>query len=121
MASLTDPTNIIVGAITAAISGGLFTKWIDSRAQLKMKIQDGREKLTEEYRIKVTSLETKVALLETRLEEWQKKYWELHASHTDEVSTLRAEQKLLQARFDELNRAATPLRRMAGEGPVADV
>lgn len=109
MVSLTEPTNIIVGAITAAISGGLFTKWIDSRSQLKIKILDSREKLTEEYRESVRSLEEKVKGLESQLDEWKGRYYELYRVNAEQVSELRSNTKLLQARFDELNRAATPL------------
>lgn len=104
MANITDSVGVIAGALTAAISGGLFTKWIEGRLRLKEKAIDGGTQLREELREDVHSLKAEVQMLRKEVESWQSKYLELNMQYAE----IKADNRLLQARFDELNRATLP-------------
>ena len=104
MINLGDATVPILGALSAALSGGIFAEWMRGRLKLKEAAQiDSTTTIRKEQSELIKELQEQVRAIRKEADEWQDKYYKEAQEHTRQITALEAKYVILQANFDRLN------------------
>lgn len=75
-------TSVII-ALLSALSGGVVLSVVQSWGKTRERGQDDGIAIRHELREEVKTLRKQVGELQQTVDDWQSKYWALHAEHVD--------------------------------------